>query len=470
MSKGWGSAFAGVASLVIVLAWVWPDLRNKTAAQEVDKTVAMAVDWEDIVAYSVDVVRIPASTVVMASSADPAAEETVRAAGKRVVWRIDDSIRPDPWISRLKDGDGVFVVGAHALEHPRLLRELPETLRAKNGYLMLLEFAPRALVPGLASRIPERLVKGHVLPTREIVNLNERRWLARLSRAVEERWARFLIVRFAPAMSIEENLTFQEKIVENLKKNGFEIGAPAVFKPWKTRGAAGLRLKAALLISIVVPLVALYWAMRSRWPAAVVFVAICAFSVLAGVVIHGLGSTPSSVLGLAQMRGVKLQLLLPLLLGAALLLSPEQAKRLMDVNLKVKHLLFAGVFVGLLGGVYLMRSGNFPVLPVSDGERYFRDWLDSVLVARPRFKEFLVGHPLLLIGLALKKKNGEFETVARGCLLAGLIGQISIMNTFTHFHSPLQVGLIRTLNGFWVGALVALPSLLLLHSRRAAES
>jgi hypothetical protein len=41
--------------------------------------------------------------------------------------------------------------------------------------------------------------------------------------------------------------------------------------------------------------------------------------------------------------------------------------------------------------------------------------------------------------------------------LIGLIGQISIVNTFLHFHIPLELCLLRTLHGLWIGSLISLP-------------
>jgi len=36
----------------------------------------------------------------------------------------------------------------------------------------------------------------------------------------------------------------------------------------------------------------------------------------------------------------------------------------------------------------------------------------------------------------------------------GGIGQVSLLNTFCHFHMPLRVGLLRTAHGMWLGALL----------------
>jgi len=160
------------------------------------------------------------------------------------------------------------------------------------------------------------------------------------------------------------------------------------------------------------------------------------------------------------LRGVKLQLLLPAFISCVALLSLQEWKQLLESNLKVKHVLFIGGFLIGLIGLYLMRSGNFPALQVPDQERFLRDFLEKSLGVRPRFKEFLFGHPALILGLYLLGSNNgpkKFFRDGRFFICLGMIGQISIINTFFHFHSPLDAGILRTLHGCWLGILVSLP-------------
>lgn len=51
-------------------------------------------------------------------------------------------------------------------------------------------------------------------------------------------------------------------------------------------------------------------------------------------------------------------------------------------------------------------------------------------------------------------------------VLMGLLGQISLLNSFAHLHTPLVVTLVRTVHGLWLGSLVgsAVPALLALAS------
>jgi MFS family permease len=41
-------------------------------------------------------------------------------------------------------------------------------------------------------------------------------------------------------------------------------------------------------------------------------------------------------------------------------------------------------------------------------------------------------------------------------LTVGAIGQVSILNSFCHLHTPLTLTLLRVFNGLWVGALAGI--------------
>jgi len=68
---------------------------------------------------------------------------------------------------------------------------------------------------------------------------------------------------------------------------------------------------------------------------------------------------------------------------------------------------------------------------------------------RPRTKEFLIGHPALVIG-AWMLLTGRMRFLPLAMFLA-TIGQVSIVNTFCHLHSPLLVSLQRTGWGILLG-------------------
>ena len=100
--------------------------------------------------------------------------------------------------------------------------------------------------------------------------------------------------------------------------------------------------------------------------------------------------------------------------------------------------------------LFLLRTGN-ENSAVSDLELSFRTFLDHVLGVRPRTKEFLFGTPFLFIAYYYGYKD-----IRLPLLLMGAIGQISLVNTFAHIHTPLLISILRTVNGLWLGLIVGL--------------
>ena len=113
------------------------------------------------------------------------------------------------------------------------------------------------------------------------------------------------------------------------------------------------------------------------------------------------------------------------------------------------------VFVIILGALafYVVRTGNSGGdMVVSDTERELRRWLDFALGVRPRFKEFVLGNPVLLCipTLILCRWRG-FVPFA---VLAAALGEASIAGTYAHLHTPLYISLWRTAMGLIIGGML----------------
>lgn len=130
-----------------------------------------------------------------------------------------------------------------------------------------------------------------------------------------------------------------------------------------------------------------------------------------------------------------------------------KVRKLVDNPLFVWHVI--AVFGALVVVVFaLMRTGNDPGVGVSGVEMKFRSILDRILVVRPRTKEFLIGHPAYFIGIAFllsRKRAWGLPLIA-----LGMLGQVSLVNTFCHIHTPLQMSVIRVFNGLVLGTIISL--------------
>ena len=182
----------------------------------------------------------------------------------------------------------------------------------------------------------------------------------------------------------------------------------------------------------------------------------------------GLLSGRLFLLKVDEFLGVKLVLVTPVALVAAYYglglgaLSPRAgwAERRDTVLCSLRSLadrpLLAGqVVVGIVAlvalALFVARSGNDPGVGVSATELKTRALLDKYLYVRPRTKEFLLGHPALLIGLAAAASN-RFPQWVLPLLIIGAIGQSSLMDTFCHLHTPLLISGLRGLIGWALGA------------------
>jgi hypothetical protein len=107
------------------------------------------------------------------------------------------------------------------------------------------------------------------------------------------------------------------------------------------------------------------------------------------------------------------------------------------------------VFALALLALIVMRSGNDPGVGVSAFELKTRGLLDAIMPARPRFKEFLLGHPALILAFVLAARG--YRRAALPLLILGAIGQASLLDTFCHLHTPLPVSLSRALIAIVIG-------------------
>jgi hypothetical protein len=193
----------------------------------------------------------------------------------------------------------------------------------------------------------------------------------------------------------------------------------------------------------------------------------CLVTLAGSMVIVGLFSRVGYLEGVGRFLGVKLAYLAPVLVILAVVLFDlpgrvEPGRQWwMRVRLRagqffrqpVSMIAAAVILIALAALAFaISRSGNQPAVAPTGGELKLRGLLESLLAVRPRTKEFLLGHPALMLAVALSLR-GRRTWLPLIAILAG-VGQVSLLNTFCHFHTPLYVSLIRTANGIWLGALV----------------
>ncbi|GBC96806.1 hypothetical protein HRbin16_02615 [bacterium HR16] len=197
------------------------------------------------------------------------------------------------------------------------------------------------------------------------------------------------------------------------------------------------------------------------------FAGLTLFSLAGGLHVVALLASLPFMVKANQFAGIKLAHLLPVLaVGWAYALDTVNATSFADARQRIRQrwaqIVGYPVTVGLAVAVLvalvllvlvLVRTGNEPGVGVSDIEMKMRVLLERYLLARPRTKEFLVGHPALVLALAMSAA-GIGRAVWIPLLLVGVIGQASVVNTLCHIHTPLALSLPRILLGWLLGAII----------------
>lgn len=254
-------------------------------------------------------------------------------------------------------------------------------------------------------------------------------------------------------------------------------------------GSGGLYVLSSSLLSqalalgtaISAPTLAVIWAIRhmkryrdrdprgkfSLIKAIATFVAASCISLSGAFFIIGLLNNVTYMLVLEQFRGVSLLHLAPIALVAVYVyffseqLTPqalyERTKQLLLTNVKVLWVILAGM-AGVVVLYYLSRTGNEG--QVSSVEMNFRAFLENTLGVRPRTKEFLLAHPLMVCAIYFAAKYKHVMALS----VVGVIGQLSMVDTFAHIHSPLSISFIRGVYGMVIGIVVGVVLIVMINA------
>ncbi len=399
---------------------------------------------------------------------------------------------------------------------PELARQIKET---PTGATAMIEFFPQSGLTGLGMLLDKNVIRLHTISEEEMSEryspANTAEAVDRLVLAAAERNVRALLIRPFESTVGQEPVQFYEAYLGDIKagleSEGLKVGQADLLPPnpysrlimfliglgvigggllladklglgrWSILlGAAALlawagllylqpdaaRKLMALLSVVIFPTLSVLTFVKKQGTslagATAKLVLMSLYSLVGALLMVGLLTDISYMLKLNQFSGVKLAHLVPLVIGAAyfayLTASGEKlSERIADLAKRPVTIGLAIVAALLLAAVavYILRTGN-EGMSVSNLELQFRAWLDSTLGVRPRTKEFLLGHPAMLALLYFGYRDNRFLPL----LVLGMIGQVSLVNTFAHIHTPLVVSIIRFANGLWLGVLIGIAVIL----------
>lgn len=168
-------------------------------------------------------------------------------------------------------------------------------------------------------------------------------------------------------------------------------------------------------------------------------------------------------------RGVKLTFLLPVILVAIGYVRRfplmdhtinsaadfiDFTKRFLDIPIKMGTLILVAL-LGLVAFIFVGRSGHTSGVPVPGAEVAMRRFLENIMYARPREKEFLIGHPAFyLMVAALYRKWPQILHFL--LVIAAVIGQGSMVETFAHIRTPFIMSFVRGINGWVTGMVIGI--------------
>ncbi|EGS33916.1 DUF5693 family protein [Megasphaera sp. UPII 135-E] len=199
------------------------------------------------------------------------------------------------------------------------------------------------------------------------------------------------------------------------------------------------------------------------------------FSLVGGIYIAGMLGNIRFFMEFDFYRGVKVTFILPLLLviWGYLRVFPlhgyrlstwQETKKLcqyvLNVPIRMQTLGIIGVLV--IGAyIFLGRSGHTAGVPVPGFEVAMRRFLESVMYARPREKEFLIGYPafFLMVTAIYRQWPSLFQFFM---VVGATIGLGSMVETFAHIRTPFLMSLLRGVDGWFVGVFIGVAVVIVL--------
>lgn len=398
-------------------------------------------------------------------------------------------------------------LGDQALGNPALLEESQLALQQAGISHVTAEFSKTVGDSAMVAKTPENSIRLHAAQAAELVRMSKPAIVERYSKAARERNIRLLLIRPAITSSdapLNDFADLVRSIRKQINQDGLVVKEPRPFTPpvpiapaqWLIGlclipalffgisqiadrfgiknskifgglGAAGiaagifvpsLRELSALAITILLPILGILWYLTKTDRLAILsFLGFSAISLAGGLPVAGLLVGLPYMLGQNIFTGVKLSVFLPIFIVGALLVGQVfNMKAVMKQPILWGSAFLTIVSIGVLGFMYI-RTGNDNPAAVSGLELQFRDLLDRILGVRPRTKEFMIGHPAMIIGMALftlGSTREKLRVAGAGLMVVGMIGQTSIVNTLCHLHTPIHLNLLRIGIGLVLGCII----------------
>ncbi len=480
-----GKSIKGIEANKYYLRSLEPGVAERFVARYLYRTSKVEIDGANWFALPVDAIGL---------GAGPDAElmQSLRSEGLFIAYRPFNSLSErDPGSDfpavpyLIHYGDEVVGYGDEA----KLERVVERSGKFITGFI---ESSDQKGIDAIVRRDP--IVRVFSIPADWQALLKPEEVASKFVLAARERNHRLLYVR--PFYRVEDTILFLTRVQEGLAKANLKLGQPGPFEyepnntlrllaslgplfalallvttfPWLRLGGlvavgclgvsvffAGFGFAApALLGAIVFPALgfALYRAKLWDWLVA------SALTLVGALFVAAIGADRAGLLAIEPFRGVAATLVLPpLIVGAAMVPRQDLRKTISDLwNTPVSLGTFGLALIALAAvALVVLRRGNTSAVGVSDLEAKVRNQLQDSII-RPRTKEIAL-HPAALVGLGRSFPLWMTNVL----ILAGVIGQGSIIDSFAHYHTPLLISLLRTFNGLAFGLVLGIIALFIVR-------
>jgi len=410
-----------------------------------------------------------------------------------------------------------YLPGVTNTNWDEIRKQIAEKFAENDWTLMQAEMFKQVGFASLAQAMDYHVVRMHSISDTEVEKYDNATVVNRFALACSERNMGVALIRVRASVELPENAALIAQIADAVQAKGrplgeagtlpgngvglvnmllialgvasggvlllqrFKFGKLAYILPLVCYvGAAGLivigkadlackllALAAVIIFPTISAMFFLKYQGRSIVKAILAMLGMTCASLIGAAYTVGLLSTSSYMTSISVFSGVKVGIILPMIIMAGFLWVAtnrenghkgnilEMLLDLMKKPVTIGILVLLGC-VALVLLVYMMRSGNVQG-GVSSLELTFRSFMDSVMNVRPRTKEFMFGHPLMLVAMYFGFGKNLWPIA-----VLGMIGQVSLVNTFEHLHTPLLVSVLRTVNGLVLGIVLGLILILVI--------
>jgi len=350
------------------------------------------------------------------------------------------------------------------------LRELSN----QYDYILVIEFSDfDKYFTEIKDKLNENILNNmryiHYIKPGEIDKFDDQTIVQRFHRALKERKIRYFLF---PDHSRTSNLInlVQKDLGTPVTIDSIKYYSSSAIVPWVGFGLITMNLFVYIPLFSILYIFAFFFLYNWSFTVAATLFSIIIFfrisknnllkiivySLLFGILVYMSGYNSLYMFKLNNVRGVKILLLvLPFLVLLKAFMDftdfkfskfniVESLKKVKDVKFNKSDVLLL-IFVAFAGIVYIVRSSNWAF--VTNFERRARDALERALIARPRTKELISYLFYYTTPLSGRRFIWDFFKA---------LLPVSILDTFLHIHTPLNLSVLRTINGFLVSLLILL--------------